>query len=258
VTDLASGESRQVLDGLTGPVAWKPGTHLLTYGLGTDEEYFGRHVETPDPNFARGIWGADLDQDPLEPVELVKPERGYHLGMPVWSPDGRFLAFDEVHMYEGRGMFAYYDFESGEYVAWEEAIGNYAWSPDGSLIAYDRMTYTATGAERIFLRERQGGEERQLSPDFPQGYASFPVFSPAGDRIAYMAGLEGPDSMKFGLYVQDLPDGEARELGVYESLQRLAWTPDGQNLTFIAGPYGAQRFFMVSAADGAVILELGG
>jgi Tol biopolymer transport system component len=254
VTDLESGESRQVLDELTGGFSWKPGTHQLAYSLGADDGYFSARGQT-EADLAKGIWMVDLDGESLEPTELVPPSRGYHLVSPVWSPDGRFVAFDEVNMYEGRGLFAYYQVENGDYVPWEEAIGIYSWSPDGEQIVYDRLTYAATGEERIFVRERQGGEERQISPDFDSGYAFNPVFSPQGDRIAYLAGLGGPDSSMYTLYVQDLAGGEAVHLGEYEAVQGLTWTPDGTSLAFVAGPFGEQRIHLVSAEDGTVRLE---
>jgi Tol biopolymer transport system component len=251
VVDLASGESRQVIVGDQYPAgfAWKPGTHLLAFGQGVAEGYFGARGGKPNADLATGIWAVDLDQG--DPFELVRPERGYTLVAPVWSPDGRFLSFDEVYLYEGRGQFSYYDFEAQQYVAWDEPIGGYSWSPDGSLIAYDRLTYIATGEERIFLRERQGGTERQFSPDFEQGYAFYPVFSPQGDRLAYLAGFGGPDSNAYTLFVQPLAGGEPQELGVFDGVLGLSWSPDGESLVFSSGPYDAQQVILVQVADGA-------
>jgi Tol biopolymer transport system component len=255
VYDLNSGEGRQVLDENPAGFAWRPGTHLLAYGVGVAEEYFMSRGEGPDASLAQGVWGIDLDTG--ERMELVKPDRGYALYLPAWSRDGRFLAFEELLAMEGRGNFAYYDFESQEYRAWEEAIGLFDWSPDGEQIAYDRLTYVANGSERIFLRERQVEGERQLSPDDVEGYAFSPVYSPQGDRIAYLAGLAGVDSQIFTLFVQDLAGGEPRELGVFESVLSLNWSPEGTHLIFSAGPYDRQQLSAVNLADGtsAVLAE---
>ena len=170
--------------------------------------------------------------------------------LPVWSPDGRFISFDEIWNIEGRGMFAYYDFEAGQYTSWEEPIGSHDWSPDGSQIVYDRLTYTPTGEERIYIRAREAGEERQVSPDMEQsGYAFFPTFSPSGEQIAYLANLVGPDSMQDTLFVQDLAGGEPRELGVYESALYPQWAPDGSHVIFSAGPYEAYQIIQVAVED---------
>jgi Tol biopolymer transport system component len=138
-------------------------------------------------------------------------------------------------------------------VAWDEPIGNYDWSPEGSRIAFDRLTYAATGEERIVIRERQGGQEQPVSPDFPgDAFAFYPVFSPQGRRIAYLAALGGPDHATFNLYVQELAGGEPRDLGVFEHSWALQWTPDGDYLVLSAGPYEARQVFLVRVSDGAV------
>lgn len=251
VHDLAGGEPRLVYDQTPAGFDWKPGSHLLAYGAGVEEGYFMNRGQ-PDPSLATGIGSIDMDTGAAS--ELVKPERGFALYTPVWSPDGRYLSFDELLYIEGRGAFAYYDFETQQYTSWEEPIGTYDWSPDSRHIAYDRLTYTASGEERIFVRPLQGGAEQQISPEFPGGYAHFPVFSPQGDRIAYLAALGGPDSNTYNLYTQDLASGETRELGLFESVWELQWAPDGEHFVFSAGPYEDRKVLQVSAADGTVTI----
>jgi hypothetical protein len=250
VHDLAGGEARLVYDQNPAGFDWKPGSHLLAYGMGVEEGYFMNRGGQPDPSLATGIGSIDIDTGATG--ELVKSERGLALYMPLWSPDGRYLSFDELLYYEGRGPFAYYDFETQQYTSWEEPIGTYDWSPDSSRIAYDRLTYATTGEERIFVRPLQAGEEQQISPDLPGGYAFYPVFSPHGDRIAYLATQNGPETSTFNLQIQDLASGETRELGLFESVWDLEWTPDGEHLIFSAGPYESRQVLQVSAADGTV------
>jgi len=251
VMDLASGESRLVLGEDPAGFAWRPGTHVLAYGRMSDLNYFISRGQ-PDPSLALGIWALDADQPALKPFELAPPGRGLHLVNPSWSPDGRFLAFEELVYMEGRGPFAYYDVENGDYTAWEDAIGGYAFSPDGELLAYDRLTYAPSGEERIYLRERLGGEERQFSPQAAEGSAFSPVFSPQGDRLAYLGVPGGPESRLYTLYVQDLNGGEPVALGEYESVLNLTWTPAG--LAFTAGPYLEETFYLVSPEDGSVLV----
>ncbi len=255
VYNLATGEAKQVFDQNPAGFDWKPGTHLLAYGVGVDAAYFtGRGAV--DSNLAQGILVIDVDSG--DSAELVKPERGYALYGPVWSPDGRFLSFDELFYMEGRGPFAYYDFDAQKYIAWEKALGLYDWSPDGAYLVYDYLTYTANGTERIFLRSREGTEETQLSPD-TQGYAYYPAISPDGQRVAYLNASGGPDSPSVILTVQAIQGGEPRELGVFESVMGLDWSPDGKYLIFSAGPYEVQQVFAVSLADGSArVLAQGG
>ncbi len=252
VYDLAGGEARLVYDQNPAGFAWEPGSHMLAYGRAVAEGYFTNRSGQPDSSLANGIWGIDLDTGALS--ELVKPERGYALYGPVWSPDGRYLSFDELLYMEGRGPFAYFDFETGQYQYWDEPIGMYAWSPDSRQIAYDRLTYAASGQERIFIRRLQEGQESQISPDLSAGYAYLPEFSPRGDRIAYLVALGWPESPYYNLYLQDLATGEVSDLGLYEGVWNLNWTPDGEHLIFSAGPYGAMQILEVSVEDGSTIV----
>lgn len=259
VYDTEKGEARSVYDSSDSPPAgfdWKPGTHLLVYGEGAAPNYFTVRGGKPDPALTTGISAVDLDSGTSS--LLVKPENGYSLIQPTWSPDGRFLSFDELVYMEGRGPFAYYDFEAQKYVAWDEALGFYDWSPDGSQLAYDRMTYTATGTERIFTRARLDGGEVQVSPESVQGYAFSPVYSPDGQQIAYLTNPGNLDSVQYTLVVQNLSTGEVRELGSYESAWNLDWSSDGKTLIFSAGPYLAQQVYGYDLASGtATVLAQG-
>jgi Tol biopolymer transport system component len=190
-----------------------------------------------------------VDVDGGEPYELVAPERDYALTWPSWSPDGRFLSFEEIQYMEGRGLFAYYDLENQEYVAWDEVIGGYNWSPDGELIVYDTLAYVSVGSERIWLRERTG-EAREFSPIIEPGFASNPVFSPQGDKIAYLAAYGSPETTQYSLMVQDVAGGEPRELGQFESVNQLIWSSDGKFLVFAAGAYEQREVVQVLVGDG--------
>lgn len=251
VFDTETGESRAVFEGTDSPpagFAWKPGTHLLAYAIGPDPNYFT--AGGPDSSLATGITAFDLDTGETSP--LVNPEKGYALIQPVWSPDGGLLSFDELIYMEGKGPFAYYDFAASQYVAWEEPLGNYSWSPDGSQLVYDRLTYTAQGIERIYNRARLDGVEAQLSPEPEQGYAFYPLYSPDGQKIAYLFNPGSPENQTYRLVVQDLVSGERRELGEYETIYSLEWSPDGRALVFSAGPYDAQQVYAIDLATGTL------
>jgi Tol biopolymer transport system component len=243
VYDTQTGEVGVLFEDPNRPPAgfdWKPGTHQLAYGLGSDPNYFATRGQ-PDPALASGIYLADLDSG--ETSILVSPENGLTLILPTWSPDGNFLSFDEVIYMEGRGPFAYYDFEAGQYVSWDEPLGFYNWSPDGSTLAYDRLTYTATGEERIYVRPRVDGTEQLVSQELQQGYAFLPAYSPDGSQLAYLINIGGPDTTQYTLVVQDLLTGETRQLGTYDLVWYLDWSSDGRALVFSAGPHEAQQVY---------------
>jgi Tol biopolymer transport system component len=148
------------------------------------------------------------------------------------------------------GMFAYYDLGNQEYVAWDESVGSASWSPDGSLLTYDRWYYTATGDERLYLRPRQG-DEQLLGPDYEgPAFASQPVFSPAGDQIAYLARLEGPMTDFATIMVLDLAGGEPKSLGQFEDVWEFSWVPDGSHLVFSFGLYPSRHIIALNISDG--------
>jgi len=248
VLNLATGEQRQILDGRSGGFSWKPGTHILTYGIGLDLEYF-TSLNDPDSNLSTGIYAIDLDSD--ETLELVAPERGYALAGPKWSLNGRFLAFAEVYNMEGSGLFAYYEIEGQEFIAWDEAVGNTSWSPDGSLLTYTRDIYVATGDERLYLRPRQGSEQL-LGPNYDgPAYATQPVFSPTGDHIAYRANLDGPMTDMASVMVIDLTGGEPKSLGQFEDVWEMLWVPNGSHIVFSFGIYPSRQIIAVNIFDGS-------
>ena len=258
VYDTETGESQPIYEDADSPPAgfdWKPGTHQLAYGLGSDPNYFTGRGQT-DAALATGISSVDLDSGEIS--LLVAPEKGLTLILPTWSPDGSLLSFDELVYMEGRGPFAYYDFAAQQYVSWEEPLGDYDWSPDGSQLVYDRLTYSPTGEERIFTRPRLEGTEELVSTGLEQGYAFYPVYSPDGLNVAYLINPGGPESFEHTLVVQDLSSDELRELGSYESVWNLEWSSDGKALVFSAGPVEAQQVYGYDLVNGtATVLAEG-
>jgi len=247
VLNLITGEHRQIMDGRFAGMAWKPGTHLLAYGHEIDMDYSNPRDES-DTAQTMGIHAIDLDSGEIH--YLVAPERGYALSRPNWSPDERFLAFSEMVSME-TGMFAYYDLENQEYVAWDDYVGRASWSPDGSLLTYDRIYYVPTGEQRLYLRQRQGSE-LLLGPDYDgPAYASQPVFSPAGDQIAYLAFLEGPERFIATIMVLDLAGGEPKSLGQFEDVWEFSWVPSGTQPVFSFGLHPSRQIVALNISDGS-------
>lgn len=248
VYNADSGELRTVQEGQqTVGFAWKPGTHLLAYGVATDPGYFVTRGGV-DSSLATGIFAVDVDSGST--AELVRPEAGFTLFNPQWSPNGQILSFEEIMYMEGRGLFAYYDFQEGQFVRWEKPIGAVDWSLDGGKLLHDNLTYSPQYNERIFEINRDQSGERQLSADVPDGYAYNPLYSPDGSQIAYLSVQGMEENARVSLMVQNLADGQERELAVFSQAYFLSWMPDGQHLLLSTGNYPDLQVVLIQTAEG--------
>jgi hypothetical protein len=134
-------------------------------------------------------------------------------GDPVWSPDGRRLAFEDGGIRVGRADGR----RSQRIVASGTAP---AWSPDGSQIAF------ADRRGGIYLVGADGRHQRRLSE---QGLS--PEWSPDGREIAFAIARVGD------VFILTLESGDVRRLtrsdaadgcrSVYEAPK---WSPDGAEI----------------------------
>jgi dipeptidyl aminopeptidase/acylaminoacyl peptidase len=104
-------------------------------------------------------------------------------------------------------------------------------SPDGLLIAYvrrsnDIMTDRTRG--NIWTITTNDGDHRPLLSG-KAGYSN-PRWSPTGDRLAYVTGVEGGSPQ---LYVRWMDSGQTALLtNLTQAPQSIAWSPDGTQIAF--------------------------
>jgi WD40 repeat protein len=247
VYEAATGIVRQLIENqrVIG-FAWQPGTVNIAFGVEADGNYFASR-SGPSPEYAQGIWVINAING--DKTELIPPQQGYWIVNPQWSPSGRYISFEEVQAMEGRGRFAYYDFENQQYSSWGRSIGFYSWYPLEDMIAYDTLTYHPNGTERIWISKSDGSEEKPFSPDTGTGYAFFPSYSPTEDTIAYFQEVNGPESGQYHLYLQPVGGAEPRNLGLFTQVDNLSWAPDGKYLIFTAGPYEGRELVMINLSN---------
>jgi Tol biopolymer transport system component len=165
---------------------------------------------------------------------------------PVWSPDGRQIAF--VRRLDG-AVAALYTVPSlggqerklvditGSLWAYPDAywVPEFSWSPKGDWVALAEKA--REGEPSRILRLSLGTLEKRplTSPKADTLGDLHPLLSLDGTQLAFVRS----GSHDFGdldVWVQPVEGGEARRLTFeYEYISRLAWTPDGGEVLFDAG-----------------------
>ena len=208
-----------------------------TMGVLGEPGQFSRHVISPDgkrvavgvkPTGAReNIWIYDVDRGTRIP--LVNSESGPTLYSPVWSPDGKQVAYRNtlgksstllVHNSDGSGE----EREPGSIHF--ELLSPTDWSPDGRYLTVDLTKFQGRQNWQDWLRvvEVDGATRRVLEID----NAGFGRFSPDGHWLAY------DDETSGQLYVTPFPGPGARIAVSTAGGGDPRWRGDGQELFYVA------------------------
>ncbi len=146
---------------------------------------------------------------------------------PVWSPDGRRIAFSagpsmqhQIYIMNADGSAAK-RLTSGEQNRWP------TWSPDGTSIAFmsDR-----DGQAELYVMNPDGTAQRRLTRSPAHEFA--PAWSPRGDVIVCLA--EMPGAKQQILRVSPVDGRTARIDGDHLYYGRMAWVPGGDRFLVAA------------------------
>jgi len=159
---------------------------------------------------------------------------------PVWSPDGRYIAFcrileGETGIYiipalggvERRVRETYWQENEFYQIFW--FFGRLSWSPDGKYLAYSDHANLDESATSIFLLSFDSSDIRRLT--FPRTSIGDynPTFSRDGQTLAWNRTSQDETS----IYTMALSGGdEQRLISGQQFGWGLAWTPDGRDIVF--------------------------
>ena len=159
---------------------------------------------------------------------------------PVWSPDGRYIAFCRLLKGES-GIYIIPSLGGAERrvrkTLWEEqeyfetlgSAGRLSWSPDGKLLAFSDRPSRDEQASSIFLLSLDSLEARRLTSAERSGQDLDPVFSPDGQILAFTKQTR-PGG---GIYTVPVSGGvEQRVVSDGKDHWGVAWTPDGRDIVF--------------------------
>src|SRR5438445_4695722 len=167
---------------------------------------------------------------------------GSYDNSPVWSPDGRRIAFSSSF---GTGPFAIYtmnaDGSDRRRITFSRGDEfSPAWSPDGHHLVFTRIVDDSTCdgflycGEEIFTINADGSEERRLT--FNTTFDNSPVWSPDGAKIAlsrYERGSCVNFQCDYDIFTMN-PDGsdEVNLTHNDEANHGPDWSPDGSQIAF--------------------------
>jgi TolB protein len=174
---------------------------------------------------------------------------------PVWSPDGRKLAYAS---HQGNNWDLYiYDLptNSTTRMTYDQSFqGAPSWSPDGKWLAYE--SYQGNNLD-IYVTPIDASQPAQRVTDSPAPDFA-PAWSPLGRQIAFVSWRDGNQD----IYVFSLDTREFTNLTNTPDRQEdhPAWSPDGKFIAYSAVDQGKPKVF-VKAVDNpqaaAQVLALG-
>jgi Tol biopolymer transport system component len=190
----------------------------------------------------------------------------YDSGWPVWSPDGKRLAFDSNrsnHTSNGSAhindVFLMRSDGSGlkKLTDSEGVNGDAAWSPSGRSIAFDSDRANRKGFNAIYLIDAKSRKIRRItSPARPLSDYE-PRFSPDGTHIVFARARGTADNAPAALFTVRLDGSRLHRLTSFTlKVGASDWSPDGKRIVFEAYPNGAYGDIYVVDASGGRPLNL--
>jgi serine/threonine-protein kinase len=162
------------------------------------------------------IWLYDLPRDTLTRFTL-EGDLNYN---PVWSPDGKWIAFESA----GNMVWQRADGSGGLERLTPSDYGGApsSWSPDGQVLAF------VLGADVWMLRVSDRKTWPFLHTQFNK---KNPAFSPDGNWLAYISNESG----RYEVYVQPYPGPGGKFQISTEGGTEPVWNPNGRELFYRSG-----------------------
>ena len=190
---------------------------------------------------AKEIFVMDYDGEDLNQITRNK---SLNLS-PVWSPDGKRLAF--VSYKKGTPRLYVYNGDDGTTSDMSPSGSELCvapdWSPDGRQIAFSSATQ---GESEIYLLDVGSGKSRQIT--HTRGADTSPAWSPTGREIAFTSDRSGRPH----IWVMDAEGANVRRVtSTGEYNDSAAWSPSGDKLAYASRIQGRFDILVLDIASGS-------
>jgi eukaryotic-like serine/threonine-protein kinase len=186
----------------------------------------GRRIALVNDEPETQVWLYDLSRETLSRFTFEGNDNIF----PVWTPDGKWIAFNSNKEGSAHNIFWLLADGSGgleRLTTSEYGQAPSSWSPDGQLLAFVEFNPT-TGADIWVLRMGDRKAQPFLRTPFNEAAATF---SPDGRWLAYTSDESG----RFEIYVQPYPGpGGKRQIST-DGGTEPAWNPNGRELFYRSG-----------------------
>ena len=247
-------------------LAWTPdGAHLLFNYVSVE----GKRLDH-SPYDHTAFWRVDAAGIKLDMLVDANPghasEYGHYAAI---SPDGTRLVYASCESSklnrssQDRALFDYevvvisIDGTGQRWLTSNSYLDHYpVWSPEGSRIAFlaTSRTFGSSGDDDgnlgLYTMAADGTDVQRVAPPGEYGLTlAPPVWSPDGERLAFLANAGPVDLLMRNLYTVRV-DGSEMTLLAEEVVSVPAWSPDGQRLA-VAKYAGDDVALFTLAADGS-------